>query len=201
ESGERTILWRRDPLLEYDPEALDPAIIESARILHLDGHDVPASIRAAEIAKSAGIPVAIDIDNIYPGVDKLLPMIDFLISSSTFPERMTGESELKSALRTLKNRYGSLMVGATLGADGVLVYFDNEYIHSPAFSIDCRDTTGAGDAFHAGFLYGVLIGMTVEETLRFANATAGLKCEDLGARTALPSLTRVTEFIRLRAAG
>ncbi|MGH9761615.1 MAG: carbohydrate kinase family protein, partial [Blastocatellia bacterium] len=68
ESGERTILWRRDPLLEYNPDELDPAIITSARVLHLDGHDVPASIRAAEIAKSAGIPVAIDIDNIYPGV-------------------------------------------------------------------------------------------------------------------------------------
>ncbi|MGH9825106.1 MAG: carbohydrate kinase family protein, partial [Blastocatellia bacterium] len=103
ESGERTILWRRDPLLEYNPDELDPAIITSARVLHLDGHDVPASIRAAEIAKSAGIPVAIDIDNIYPGVDRLLPLIDFLIASSTFPERMTGESDLKSGLKKLND--------------------------------------------------------------------------------------------------
>jgi sugar/nucleoside kinase (ribokinase family) len=60
----------------------------------------------------------------------------------------------------------------------------------------CRDTTGAGDAFHAGFLYGLLKGDEIETSLRFANATASLKCRSLGARTSLPTETELHEFIR-----
>ncbi|HKF59382.1 MAG TPA: carbohydrate kinase family protein, partial [Blastocatellia bacterium] len=62
--------------------------------------------------------------------------------------------------------------------------------------VDCRDTTGAGDAFHAGFLYGFLAGLSVEAALRFANAVAGLKCRALGARTALPSLDEVDDLLK-----
>ncbi|HKV38063.1 MAG TPA: PfkB family carbohydrate kinase [Blastocatellia bacterium] len=195
QSGERTILWRRDPLLTLDPELVDRASVTSGRLLHLDGHEVGASIRAAEYARDAGLPVSIDIDNIYPGAGRLLPLVDFLISSSSFPARMTGEPDLKAALKKLGAQTGSCFVAATLGAEGVLAYFKGEYIHSPAFPIRCRDTTGAGDAFHGGFIYGLLSGMTVEQTLRFANAVAGLKCRALGARTALPSLVEVNALI------
>lgn len=194
-TGERTILWNRDPRLEFPPDRVRAEDIICGKVLHLDGHDVAASIAAAHFAKSAGMPVCLDIDNIYPGVDELLPLIDFLISSSTFPARMTGEPDLKTALRLLHERFGSLMTGATLGGDGALVYFRGEYIHSPAFNIDCRDTTGAGDAFHGGFIYGLLAGFSVERTLQFANAVAGLKCQDVGARTALPNLNEVRSLI------
>jgi sugar/nucleoside kinase (ribokinase family) len=125
----------------------------------------------------------------------LLPLIDFLISSSTFPERLTGAGDLKSALRKLHDEFGSPFVAATLGDRGVLAYFGGKYIYSPAFKVDCRDTTGAGDAFHGGFLYGVLAGYSVEKTLRFANAVAGLKCTDLGARSALPSRDQVDKLL------
>jgi sugar/nucleoside kinase (ribokinase family) len=91
------------------------------------------------------------------------------------------------------------VTGATLGADGVLIYLRGEFIHSPAFAIDCQDTTGAGDAFHAGFIYGLLTEMTVEETLRFANAIAALKCCAVGARTGLPTLNQATAFLASRA--
>ena len=90
---------------------------------------------------------------------------------------------------------GSHFTAATLGSEGVLAYFQGRYIHSPAFEIDCKDTTGAGDAFHGGFIYGLLMGLSVEETLRFANAVAGLKCRAIGARTALPSIDEVNELL------
>jgi sugar/nucleoside kinase (ribokinase family) len=61
----------------------------------------------------------------------------------------------------------------------------------------CRDTTGAGDAFHGGFLYGLLRGLDVETTLRIANATAALKCRSLGARTSLPTRAELDEFLRV----
>jgi len=197
-SGERTVIWNRDDRLTIREDEVDRDAVTSGRVLHLDGHDVLASIVAARYAREAGIPTVLDIDNIYPEAQRLLPFIDFLISSSTFPERMTGESDLKTALRILAETNGSRLAAATLGADGVLAYIHGEYIHSPGFRIECRDTTGAGDAFHGGFIYGLLNGYSVEDTLRFSNAVAALKCRDLGARTALPRMDEVESFLTQR---
>jgi sugar/nucleoside kinase (ribokinase family) len=194
-SGERTVIWNRDDRLEIDAATVDREAVVSGRVLHLDGHNVHASIVAAGFARSAGVPTCLDIDNIYPDADQLLPLIDFLISSSTFPERMTGATNLESALKQLHSEFRSPLVAATLGDRGVLAYYKGEYIYSPAFKVDCRDTTGAGDAFHGGFLYGFLAGYSVEDALRFANAVAGLKCRALGARTALPSIDEVEALL------
>jgi sulfofructose kinase len=194
-TGERTVIWHRDERLMISPNEVDEAAIASGRILLVDGHNVAASIAAARYARDAGIPTVLDIDNIYEGLERLLPLIDFLISSSTFPSRMTGESDLKTALKKLSEKTGSFFLAATLGREGVLAYFHGEYIHSPAFEVDCRDTTGAGDAFHGGFIYGVLAGFSAEETLRFANAVAGMKCQAIGARTSLPSLDEVNKLL------
>jgi sulfofructose kinase len=198
-SGERTILWNRDPAIATRPEEVDRAAVTSGRVLHLDGHDIEAATVAAAYARQAGVPTVLDIDNIYPGAEGLLPFIDFMISSSTFPARLTGESDLRTALRQLAEKNGSLVAGATLGQEGVLIYIRGQFVHSPAFNVECRDTTGAGDAFHAGFIYGLLQGLAVEETLRFANAIAGLKCQAVGARTGLPTLDEATAFLTSRA--
>lgn len=194
-SGERTVIWNRDDRLTITEDEVDREAVTSGCVLHLDGHNVRASIKAAEFARQSGIPTVLDIDNIYPEAERLLPLIDFLISSSTFPERMIGESDLRTALRKLHEMNGAQLTAATLGEDGVLAYIQGQYIYSPGFKIDCRDTTGAGDAFHGGFIYGLLKGYSVEETLRFSNAVAALKCRDLGARTALPRLDEVEIFL------
>ncbi len=195
ESGERTILWHRDDRLTVTADEVDREMVTSARALHLDGHDVEASIQAARFAREAGIPVVIDIDNLYPGAEELLPLVDFLISSSSFPERLTGERDLKVALKIIHEQTGSLFVAATMGVEGVMAYFRGQYFHSPAFKVECRDTTGAGDAFHGGFIYGLLAGYSVEATLRFANAVAALKCRALGGRTSLPSRDEVNALL------
>ena len=194
-SGERTVIWHRDERLMIGVDEVDPEAITSGRALLLDAHNVAASIAAARFARAAGVPTVLDIDNNYPGVEELLPLIDFLISSTSFPLRLTEEADLRVALKKLQSLTGSLFVAATLGREGVLAYFQEEYIHSPAFTVDCRDTTGAGDAFHGGFIYGLLAGHSVEHTLRFANAVAGLKCRAIGARTALPTLEEVNELL------
>ena len=194
-NGERTVLWNRDERLIINEDEVDRKAVTSGRALHLDGYNVAASIKAAAYARAAGIPTVLDIDSIYPGVERLLPLIDFLISSSRFPKRITGEASLETALKKLAGMTGSIFVAATLGQDGVLAYFEGRFIHSPAFRIKCQDTTGAGDAFHGGFIYGLLAGFSVERTLRFANAVAALKCRAIGARTALPVLDEVNSLM------
>jgi len=194
-SGERTVIWHRDDRLMISPDEVDQAAVTSGRVLLLDGHNVAASITAARHAREVGIPTVLDIDNIYPGAEALMPLIDFLISSTSFPLRMTQETDLRLALKKLSEMTGSMFVAATLGREGVLAYLRGEYIYSPAFTVDCKDTTGAGDAFHGGFIYGLLAGLSVEETLRVANAVAGLKCRAIGARTALPTLEELNSLL------
>ncbi len=195
ESGERTIIWDRDERLTIRAEEVNAEAVTSGRVLHLDGHDTEAAIAAARFARAAGVPTVLDVDNVYPGTDELLPLIDFIVSSSAFPERLTGEQDLGAGLKRIKERYGSAFVAATMGSEGVLAYYEGRYIHLPAFKIECRDTTGAGDAFHGGFIYGLLSGLSVEETLRFGNAVAALKCKAVGARTALPTLEEVAALL------
>jgi sulfofructose kinase len=194
-SGERTILWNRDERLTISEDEVDREMITSGRALHLDGHHVAASIKAAEYARAADIPTVLDIDNAYTGIERLLPLIDFLISSSSFPQEITGEADLKTALKKLGSMTGAIFVAATIGQGGAIAYFDGQFIHSPAFTVECRDTTGAGDAFHGGFIYGLLAGLSVESTLRVANAVAALKCRAVGARTALPGLDEVNSLL------
>ena len=196
-TGERTIIWNRDERLAYKEEEAPIEIARRGRALHMDAHDPPACAILARAAHEAGAIVSVDIDNIYEGLPELLPLIDILISSQEFPHRMTGISDQRTSLVEMKARYGCALVGMTLGAGGALLYYDGAFLEAKAFAVPggCRDTTGAGDAFHGGFLYGMLRGEEIETSLRFANAAAALKCRSLGARTSLPKESELREFL------
>jgi len=197
-SGERTIVWDRDDRLAYKGEEAPVEFGPLGKILHLDAHDPPACVGVAQAARQAGTIVSADIDNVYEGLPELLPLIDILIGSKEFPRRVTGIADERAALVELKNRYGCTMVGMTIGAAGAVIYFDGTFTESPGFKAPggCRDTTGAGDAFHGGFLYGFLTGADIETSLKLGNAVAAIKCSALGARTALPNKSELDEFLR-----
>lgn len=197
-NGERTIIWDRDERLAYKREEAPVEMARKGRVLHLDAHDPPACAAMARAARDSGTIVSADIDNIYEGLPELLPLIDILISSTEFPSRLTGIRDARAALSEIKARYGSPIVGLTRGTSGALLLFDGHFIESSACRVPggCRDTTGAGDAFHGGFLYGFLRGLDLETALRVANATAALKCRSLGARTSLPTRAELDEFIK-----
>ncbi|HEX8707677.1 MAG TPA: carbohydrate kinase family protein [Pyrinomonadaceae bacterium] len=197
-NGERTIIWDRDERLAYSPADAPVSLAARGRVLHLDAHDPPACARMARAAREAGTIVSADIDNIYEGLPGLLPLIDILISSGEFPQRLTGIRDERAALLEIKARYGCALVGMTLGRRGALLLLSGGvFLEAPALGVPggCRDTTGAGDAFHAGFLYGLLCGEEIEASMRLANATAALKCRALGARTSLPSRSELEGFL------
>jgi len=196
-TGERTIIWNRDERLSYPAADAPVAFASRGRILHLDAHDPPACVRMAEAARVESAIVTADIDNIYEGLPELLPLIDVLIGSREFPHRLTGIADQRASLVELKSRYGCRIVGMTKGRDGAIIYCEGQFIESPAYEVPggCRDTTGAGDAFHGGFLYGLLNGENIETSLRLGNAVAALKCRQLGARSALPSANELNEFL------
>jgi len=196
-NGERTIVWDRHDGLAYKPDESPKDFGSLGRVLHLDAHDPPACVRVATDAKNSGGIVSADIDNIYDGLPELLPLIDLLITSKEFPHRLTGISDERASLIEVKARYGCALVGMTKGVAGALVLCEDRFIESPAYAAPggCRDTTGAGDAFHSGFLYGLLSGEDLETSLKYGNAVAAMKCSALGGRTSLPTRSELHEFL------
>lgn len=181
-TGERTVFWSRPECLTIAPDQITDEMIACARLLHIDGHDTPAVEHAARIARKHGIPVTVDVDTIYPGFDRVLPYVDYLLASSEFPGRWTKDEDPFRALATIQKEYGMKVAAMTLGAHGALALYAGEYVYSPAFVVNCIDTTGAGDVFHGAFCYAVLQGMPIAEALDFSNAMAALNCTALGAR-------------------
>lgn len=190
-TGERTVFWRRPEELRLDPSEITEEMIVSARLLHIDGHDTPAVERAARIARTHGIPVTVDVDTIYHGFDRVLPYVDYLITSSEFPSRYTGENDPFKALAMIQQEYGMKLAGMTLGAQGCLARVDGKFHYSPAYVVHCVDTTGAGDVFHGAFCYAVVRGLPLMDALDFSNAMAAMNCTAIGARGGIATLDQV----------
>lgn len=182
EAGERTVFWSRPDCLTLAPERITAEKIACARMLHIDGHDTPAVEQAARLAREHGVPVSVDVDTIYPGFERVLPLVDYLVASSEFPTRWTHERDPFRALEMIQNEHGMKVAAMTLGAHGALARAEGRYHYSPGFIVDCVDTTGAGDVFHGAFCYAVLRGMGLPGSLEFSNAMAALNCTRLGAR-------------------
>ena len=195
DGGERTVLCRRDDRLVLQPGDLKREWIVNARALHVDGYDTAAATLAAGWARAAGIPVISDLDELYPGVDQLIENVDYLIVSRDFPCRLMADSDLESALRRMQQRYGCLLTAATLGQDGVLAWDGSSLRHCSAYRVPVVDTTGAGDIFHAGFIYGLLQGWPLTRQLDFACAAAAINCMATGARGGIETVAAIENLM------
>ncbi len=195
-SGERTVLWKRDSSIALRPGDLKREWIWDARILLIDGHDTEASATTAGWAKQEGLEVVGDFDNRYPGVEAVLELTDFPVTSKDFPERLTGENDLLKSLPAIFRRFKCRLMAATLGRLGVLAWDGARFILCPGFRVDAVDTTGAGDIFHGAFVYGLAKKRPIEELLEFACAAAAFNCMAPGARGNIAPLAEIEKLRR-----
>ncbi|MGI8469275.1 MAG: carbohydrate kinase family protein [Pyrinomonadaceae bacterium] len=197
-TGERTVIWKRDAKLAYSPDEVPLEIMRETKIFHATTHDSSACKKLAREAKLNGAIISIDIDNMFEGVSEMIPLVDIFISSGEFPEKLVGIKDEKKSLREINRRFGCPVVGMTLGEKGSLVLCEDTFSETKGFAVPngCKDTTGAGDAFRVGLLYGLLKNESVETALKMANAAAALKCRAIGARTALPNEDELFDLIK-----
>jgi sulfofructose kinase len=195
-SGERTVLWKREPKIAIQPGDLRQEWILGAQALLVDGHDTAAAALAARWAREEKIPVVGDFDNRYSGVEVLLEQTNFAITSKDFPERLTGEKDLLKTLPKISSEFKCYLTAATLGRLGVLAWDGTRFILCPGFTVKTVDTTGAGDIFHGAFVYGLVRGWGVEEILEFSCAAAALNCLAPGARGGIAALGEIDKFRR-----
>jgi len=146
---------------------------------------------AASWARAAGIPVVADLDDTYTGIEELVANIDYLIVSKDFSCRLMDDNNLERALRRMLSRYGCKLSAATLGEDGVLAWDGKQMVHSAAYRVPVVDTTGAGDIFRAGFIYGLMQEWPLERQLDFSCAAAAMNCMAQGARGGIQSVDAI----------
>ncbi len=194
ETAKRTIFWKRQTGKVLGSGELDNDFLKDASFLHLDGLMTEVSLYAAKKAKSLDIPVMLDGGRVREGMIELAGLCEYVVVSEEFAKDLgwRGDSEeFKKEIAVL----GKGVVTVTLGARGSVTYFNNEIIEIPSYRVEAVDTTGAGDVFHGGYIYGVLKGWDIYKTLKFASAFAALKCRKIGGRAGIPGLSEVSGFL------
>jgi sugar/nucleoside kinase (ribokinase family) len=199
-TGERTVLWDRHPALNMEPADVPRDAVTSGRLLIVDCHQTAASAQAARYARAAGVPTIIDVEKVRPGIGDLLQNIDAIIAAEEFPTALTGHEHLGEALRIIGRESGASLVCVTLGAKGSLAWCNGREIVTPAFPVDCVDSTGAGDCFRGAFAAACLRVPhgEIEDVLSYANAVAALNCRALGSRGGLPTSDEVEQLMLAR---
>ncbi len=200
-SGERTVLWDRHPDLAFPLQDIPRAAVTAGRLLIVDCHETFGSTVAARYAREAAVPTIVDVEKVRPGIGDLLQQIDVIVAAEDFPPALTGYEETGRALEAMAAEYPSArLVCVTLGDKGSLARCDGREIRTPAFQIDCVDSTGAGDAFRGGLAAACLLmpDADLEDILTYANAVAALNCRALGARGGLPTSEEVDHLLCAR---
>ncbi len=188
----RTIFWKRPTCGELTPRDIRTSLIKGKDFLLIDGLMVDASMEALRIARDHGVPIMLDGGRLRPGMMELARMCDYVVCSEEFAREAGGTPEM--AIKRLRSR-DTKAVTVTLGRRGSVTWYGGGFFRTPAFKVDAVDTTGAGDVFHGGYIYGLLRGWDMERTVRFASAFAALKCRRLGGRSGIPGLKEVVRFM------
>ncbi len=196
--GHRNIFWHRGSAVPDVTNLYDTLLSRAVRVLHLDGLHLMPALTAAKIARSMNVVTVLDAGTMRPGLERLLPLIDHLVVSENFARQIFGRHDPEASLRFLAG-YGAAGVTITCGESGS-VSIDNTgaVFYQKAFVMDVVDTTGCGDVFHGGYIYGLLQGWDIRQTVRFAAACAALKTRALGGRTAIADLPEVEALLRTR---
>jgi len=192
-SGQRTIALHRK--IGIGPRDLKLPRYPVTRLIHLDGRDLEANMKLARWGKKHGSIITFDIGSVRNDVSPILPLIDHLVVADAFAFPFTGTRDIKKAIHGLAGVCPGTVV-ITQGTKGSTGFEDGRFYRQKAYRVDALDTTGAGDAFHVGYFYGLLKGQDIRDRLRLGSAVAALKCTRPGARGGMPTRSRLSRFLK-----
>lgn len=181
------------PDADWPPEE----VISSSRVLFVDHFGLPGMIRAARLARAANRPVVADFERVSgPEFPELLVLVDHLIASQPFAEKLTGKSDPKAAAESLWSPARKAVV-VTCGAEGCWYQLErNQVRHHPAFRVETVDTTGCGDVFHGAYAATLAREAPIEECIRIASAAAAMKATRQGGQAGIPTRKALENFLR-----
>jgi sugar/nucleoside kinase (ribokinase family) len=165
----------------------------------VDHSGLRGMLRAARIARSAGIAVVGDFEHRHPGpFEELFALTDHLVLPIEFARLLTGAADGPTAAEALWNETRAAVV-VTVGAEGAW-YVSAEHPggarHQPAFRVEAVDTTGCGDVFHGAYAAALSRGLGVADRVRVASAAAAIKATRPGGQKGIPSAAEIGEFLK-----
>ena len=197
-AGSRTCIWNRGTVPPPRPEDMDEAMLRGAKVLHVDGHMLDAAVAMARKCRGWGVRVSYDAGGTYPGVERLLPLADWLIPSEEFALKVTGARTAEDAAGALWEKYHPEALVITQGVRGGLLMDEKGLRRYPAFWVDVVDSNGSGDTFHGAFAAAMVRGMNRDDACVYASAAAAIKCTRLGARLAMANDEECRAFLKER---
>lgn len=195
-SGARSIVAFRGGGWSETANWLPLEWIAAAKAVHADTRWPHGAAAVFDKARAAAIPSVLDIEiTERPILERLLPLTDYAVFSLPGFRTFTQSDDLRAGLEYAA-AHGARVPVVTLGSDGVVWLEDGVLRRLPAFRVQAVDTTGAGDVFHGALALALGEGMPGEAALRFASATAALKCTRFGGGAGTPTRDEVEAFLR-----
>lgn len=200
--GERTMFASPGINAYLHPNEVDEDYVKGADALHLSGYAFlretqrSAALKALKAAKKGNLFISLDVGVLAPRkarniIYSVLRSVNLIFLNDREARWLTGEGPTKAARELL--RQGLEVVALKLGSEGCLVLTEQDQISIPAYAVKAVNSTGAGDAFDAGFILGLMEGWDLKKAARFANAVGALK-----VRKGLPNRREVEEFMKRR---
>ena len=193
---------------ELTPSDVDRDLVANAKSLYVGGYQLfpgfdQASLTSLfQFARERGIKTILDVAGVQPQegmrpFEQVLPHTDVFLPNDDEARLITGESDpVQQAARFVA--CGAGMAVITLGAAGAVVCTSERTLRAGTFEVDVVDPSGAGDAFDAGFIYGLLEGWNLERTLAFASAIGASACTKLGTTTGVFTRQEAMDFLASR---
>ncbi|MCX6348639.1 MAG: carbohydrate kinase family protein [Candidatus Aureabacteria bacterium] len=192
--GTRTIAYLDSMKGRLTRKTADLDVIFSARVLMIDPYGTRLGVEIGKEVKKRGIVTVYDAEHETEGFSRMLALADYLVASRDVAETLGLKTPRQALTRLFSYKPKAAVV--TLGKEGCIALSSGGFMRTPAFQVEVVDSTAAGDAFHAGFAYGVFQEWPLDKTLAFANALGALVCRGLGGRETLPTLGEALSFIR-----
>ncbi len=194
-SGERTIVTYRDPKLWTVKLQDNETLLTGCDAILTENRCAEFATDVCAEAHRRGIPVVVDADRPMSLHEGLLQVSSHIVFSAEALHATAGESDDIASLRKI-SKLTPAFLGVTSGAKGVS-WLDEHGApkHMPAFPVHTVDTLGAGDAFHGAFTLAIAEGQPLQKAMRFASATAALKCTRFGGAYGSPQRIEVDALL------
>ena len=209
ERGERSFIVFLGAILKLKPEDIDLGYVKSASYLITDGIPLETTLHVVKEVKKFGVKVFFSpaappslYEEVLEGSKQdfmeLLTLSDVFSTNHLIALAIANCPSINEAIKELRKLNQSAHMALTMGEKGCVICYNDVVEEVAAFKVDVVDTTGAGDAFNAGLLYGLLRNLSFRESAIIGNALAAIKCTKLGARSGLPDLPQLKDFLRSR---
>lgn len=195
QSGERTIVNHTDPRLIGKDQLVALDEIAGSDVVLADLRWPAGAISAIDAANELDIPSIVDIDlTTSPSLERVIDSASHLVFSRSALAKHAGTVDVDDGLRSIA-RTTSAFVGVTLGADGFTWIDDGRIARIAAYEVAAIDTLGAGDVFHGAFALAIGHGKPLENSIRFASASAAFACQRPSGEGSFPTASEVDHLL------